>query len=187
LETGLPLAKVNELLEKFDTQYHKIACSKNTIEICIINWKKYNDSESPTVKTAIDSALKKIKDTVLIQYIYGIDRVSLYISQCSTVPVHDSVLKKEVVETETKHKYGLHKNVMLTEAEYQKLHIDLPNVDALIDRLSDYIATNKKAADYTNHNLVIRRWEKKDREEGKVNHAETQRATNRTRSYGITV
>jgi hypothetical protein len=37
------------------------------------NLAKYNDSTSPKVKSCINKELLKIKDTVLIQYIYSID------------------------------------------------------------------------------------------------------------------
>ena len=42
-------------------------------EIALKNWVKYNDSNSPKVKACIDNELKKVKNRVLIQYIYSID------------------------------------------------------------------------------------------------------------------
>jgi len=76
METGLPLAKINELLEKFEKKYHRIVCSKTTNEIIITNWLKYNGNPSPKVQTAIKTGFDSVKDKSLIQYRYGIDTVS---------------------------------------------------------------------------------------------------------------
>jgi hypothetical protein len=38
-----------------------------------LNWAKYNDSTSPKVQACIDKELLKVKNTVLIQYLYSMD------------------------------------------------------------------------------------------------------------------
>ena len=61
----------------------------------------------------------------------------------------------------TRHKYGMYKNVLLSDEEYQKLTEEFPT-DYLgrIERLSEYIASTGKK--YKNHLATIRSWAKKD-------------------------
>lgn len=63
---------VSKLLEYFIKQ-GKIKYNDKTNELAIGNWMKYNNSTSPKVKTCIDKEFKKVKDTVLIQYVNSID------------------------------------------------------------------------------------------------------------------
>ena len=49
----------------------KVRYSEHTKEMALKNWGKYNDSNSPKVRACIDKELLKVKDRVLIQYIYS--------------------------------------------------------------------------------------------------------------------
>ena len=71
-DTGYNDDTIKKLLEFF-INIGKIKYSINTKEIALKNWVKYNDSNSPKVKSCIDNELKKVKDRVLIQYIYSMD------------------------------------------------------------------------------------------------------------------
>lgn len=51
----------------------KIVYNLETNEICIINFSKYNFTQSPKVKACIAKELNQVKDKKLIQYLYGID------------------------------------------------------------------------------------------------------------------
>lgn len=165
LETGLQLQKINELLKKFEYSYNKIACSKITNEICILNWKKYNENKSPFVKTAIDSALLLVKDRELIDYRDGVKTVSTqcidHIDTRVSVSLEDSlcILKetKAIKDKETKEQYGEYNHVLLTEKQFKKLHIDYENADELIKFFDEYLE-EKKTYKSDNHNLAIRRW-----------------------------
>jgi len=55
----------------------KIIYSKETNEIVIRNWLKYNFNPSPLVVKNIENGLKTIKNQNLIQYLYGIDTLSI--------------------------------------------------------------------------------------------------------------
>ena len=61
----------------------------------------------------------------------------------------------------TRHKYGMYKNVLLSDEDYQKLQEEFPHdYSERIDKLSEYIeSTGKK---YKNHLAVIRAWARKD-------------------------
>lgn len=72
-------------------------------------------------------------------------------------------------ETETKrestparkHKHGEYENVLLTDAEYEKLKVQFPSdYSQRIERLSAYIAS--KGAKYKSHYATIRNWASKD-------------------------
>lgn len=61
----------------------------------------------------------------------------------------------------TRHKYGMYKNVLFTDEEYQKLQEEFPHdYTDRIERLSEYIASTGKK--YKNHLATIRSWERKD-------------------------
>ena len=61
----------------------------------------------------------------------------------------------------TRHKYGMYKNVLLTDEEYQALQKEFPHdYTERIERLSEYIASTGKK--YKNHLATIRAWARKD-------------------------
>lgn len=74
-ETGFPKEAVEKHLQFFEKS-HKIKWSKETSEIALKNWAKYNSHTSPKVKVCIDKELKLVKNTLLIQYVYSIDSIS---------------------------------------------------------------------------------------------------------------
>jgi len=71
-DTGYNDDTINKLIYYF-VGTGKVRYSNETKEIALKNWVKYNDSNSPKVKACIDNELKKVKNRVLIQYIYSMD------------------------------------------------------------------------------------------------------------------
>lgn len=67
-DTGYIVETVNTLLEYF-VDAEKILISKETNEIAVKNWKKYNDSKSPGVQKCINEELKKIKNRKLVEWV----------------------------------------------------------------------------------------------------------------------
>ena len=59
-----------------------------------------------------------------------------------------------------KHAHGFFANVLLTDEELQKLSSEIPNLDDYIERLSNYLANNKK--EYKSHCATIRNWYRRD-------------------------
>ena len=70
-ELGYSIDRVSKLLAYF-IKSSKILYSETTKEIAIKNWNKFNGSTSPKVVSCINSELKNVKDTVLIEYVNGI-------------------------------------------------------------------------------------------------------------------
>ena len=59
-----------------------------------------------------------------------------------------------------KHAHGFFSNVFLTDEEMKKLSSEIPNIDDYIERLSNYLANNKK--EYKSHCATIRNWYRRD-------------------------
>lgn len=76
LETGYNEDTIRKLIKRFD-EYGKMTVSSETQEIALKNWAKYNFNSSPKVQKLVDSELNSVKDKSLIQYVYGIDMVSM--------------------------------------------------------------------------------------------------------------
>ena len=76
----------------------------------------------------------------------------------------DRTLTDEQKEREngaSRHRYGLYRNVLLSDVEFQSLKEQFPvDYSARIDRLSEYMASCGKT--YKNHLATIRSWARKD-------------------------
>lgn len=86
---------------------------------------------------------------------------------CQTVnPGKVSIGKVSIGKDTTKpirHKYGEYKNVLLTDADVEKLKNEFPNDwDKRIERLSAYMASTGKS--YKNHLATIRNWARMQKE-----------------------
>lgn len=70
-----------------------------------------------------------------------------------------------------RHKYGLYKNVLLSDEEMEKLKDEFPSdYEERIERLSEYIES--KGAKYKNHLATIRSWARHDKEREQQKKAE---------------
>ena len=71
-DTGYNEDTIKKLISFF-IDIGKIKYSVITKEMALKNWGKYNDSNSPKVRSCIEKELLKVKDRILIQYIYSMD------------------------------------------------------------------------------------------------------------------
>lgn len=79
-ETGYNAETVDKLLQRF-TEYGKILYCNENKEIILLNWIKYNGSNSPKVKRCVEKELKAVKTdafvekyiSLSIEYGYSID------------------------------------------------------------------------------------------------------------------
>ena len=74
-DTGYNTETIQKLLDFFQ-ESNKIRWSKETNEVALLNWVKFNDSNSPKVLACVEKELKNVKNRVLIQYLYSIDTQS---------------------------------------------------------------------------------------------------------------
>lgn len=71
-DTGYNQETIQKLLDFFQ-EANKIRWSKETNEIALLNWVKFNDSSSPKVLSCVEKELKLVKNRVLIEYLYSMD------------------------------------------------------------------------------------------------------------------
>lgn len=72
-------------------------------------------------------------------------------------PCDDSAPAKQ----QTRHKYGTYQNVLLSDADYEKLKSEFPtDYNEWIERVSEYVAMNGKK--YKDFLAVIRNWARRD-------------------------
>ena len=69
-DTGYNDETIKKLLEYFISK-GRLMYYESTKEIALKNWSKYNDSNSPKVRACIDKELIKVKNRVLIEYLYS--------------------------------------------------------------------------------------------------------------------
>lgn len=74
--------------------------------------------------------------------------------------------KEKNNKKEIRHKYGFYKNVLLSDADLEKLKTEFPDWEQRIERLSEYIASTGKS--YKNHLATIRVWARKDKPQNNV-------------------
>ena len=77
------------------------------------------------------------------------------------VSYHDSYNDSSTNRSKpVRHKYGLYKNVLLSDDDLEKLKTEFSDWEQRIERLSEYIASTGKS--YKNHLATIRAWARKD-------------------------
>ena len=69
-DTGYNVETVTRLLEFFATA-KKLQYSRDTNEIAIKNWEKYNGSRSPDVQNLVNKELKSVKSQTLLQWLHS--------------------------------------------------------------------------------------------------------------------
>ena len=85
--------------------------------------------------------------------------------------INKEVRNKELLNTEKnetiRNKYGMYKNVLLSDEELQKLISEFPlDHESRIERLSEYMASSGKH--YKSHLATIRSWARSDAKQKKV-------------------
>ena len=109
-ETGYNTDTIKRLLQRMENQHKVIQYSQETKEILILNWCKYNWTDSAKVKNAVGKVANYIKseqfkkyvmDTLSIGYPYRIDTLSIHYPY----PMHTSVSDTDT-ETGTESETG---------------------------------------------------------------------------------
>ena len=152
-DTGYTKDTIERLIDRFE-RIHKVICySKETKEVLIVNWSKYNWTESPKFRIALSAEIERVKnnsfkafltglyngnDTVSIPYRYGSD---------TSVTVTDTVYDTDTVSLKT--------NIQPTKEDISpaedvldlyRLHCpSLPDVRILNDKRRKHIKALLKA------------------------------------------
>lgn len=169
-ELGYNKESIEKLIDRFHKIHKVIAYSKETKEMLIYNWSKYNWTKSPKLQAALSKAIPNVKcdefreylegllngDTVSIPYTYRMDTPD-------TITITDTITDSIAISKKPqKHKYGEYKNVLLSDDELDKLKTEFSDWHERIERLSSYMASTGKP--YKNHLATIRNWARKDQQ-----------------------
>ena len=176
---GYSLDAVRVLLDRFENKYGVIVFSPATNEIAIKNFLRHSIIKGgKPVEDCIKKEMSKVKNKSLIgkvfNHISGKDDIGATVKKIITeyendnendnendVSYHDSSTNRP---KPVKHKYGLYKNVLLTDEELEKLKAEFPDWQNRIERLSEYIASTGKS--YKSHLATIRSWSRRDKSVG---------------------
>lgn len=159
--------------------------------VVIKHWKINNDIKkdrySPTVYTDEFQMLSTKENKAYTERSTNVSTLDTEPAQnVSTLDTQYSIdknrLDKNRLERE-KRAHGFFANVLLTDEEMQKLSSEIPNLNDYIERLSNYLANNKK--EYKSHCATIRNWYKRDVDKTatSTNHAAEEPQAPRRKSY----
>lgn len=155
---------VKVLIDRFERVYQIIKYNRETQEVAIKNYLKWSIIRGgKPVEDCIKADMEKVKDKSLITFVYKhllesdinrtitLENIFEYIKENYSEDEPKAEPKKEAV----KHKHGEHKNVLLTDEEYNKL-LALENGERAIEYLSEHIALKGYKA--KSHYLAIKKW-----------------------------
>ena len=159
---GVSNAAFEELLKKrFILQFQSGV-------VVVKHWKINNDIKkdrySPTVYTDEFQMLSTKENKAYTERSVNVSNLDTERRQnVSTLDTQYSIDKNSKDKDSIvlcKHAHGFFSNVFLTDDEMKKLSGEIPNLDDYIERLSNYLANNKK--EYKSHCATIRNWYKRD-------------------------
>ena len=180
-ETGYNTDTVSRLIDRFQNVHKTLEYCKETKEILILNWFKYNWTASPKLDSPLLKDIESIKnerfrdfvgslynrrnpvipyqyrmDTVSIPYGYTMD-TTVSVSVSDTVSVTDT--EPEEPKKPVAHKYGEYGWVLLTDDQYNKLVADIGEHNAklciaYVDESAQGTSNKNKWKDW---NLVVRK------------------------------
>ena len=173
-EIGYSKASVENLIERFENVHKVITYSRQTKEMLLLNWHKYNWTGSSKLQIALDREIAAVKDDRFRAYMEqirnGEDRVSIPygypISSNNSITNTDSNTDTDSnTKGQVRHKYGEYQNVLLSDDDIEKLKTEFPaDWERWIDKLSSGIAS--KGYKYKSHLAAIRNWARRE-EKGK--------------------
>lgn len=189
-ELGYNKETIEKLIDRFHKVHGVLDYNKQTKEMLLYNWSKYNWTKSPKLQAALSKEIPKVKcpefhdylerimsgEDAQIPYPYTMDTTDT-VTDTDTDSVSDNKEKKKA----KKHKYGEYTNVLLTDEELDKLKAEYSDWEDRIERLSSYIASTGKA--YKSHYATIRNWARKDTGRMNTNVPDTRPATG-AKTYG---
>lgn len=77
-------------------------------------------------------------------------------------PIKQIYLKDSIQQREGNARArGRHKNIFISETQYRELQSEIPDLDQLIEDLSDYMQSTGKS--YADHAATLRRWSRNGR------------------------
>ena len=154
-ETGYNKETILKLISRFENVLKVIKFSESTKEILILNWHKYNWTNSPKILACLSKEFKSIKNrefryyihTVSIEYGYSIDTESQEEEEKEKEEEQEEDSAPAPENLSLENWYGFYKNVHLTSNQYGRLLSEIANqsaLDEIIEDLSSNIAQKKE-------------------------------------------
>ena len=169
-ETGYNTDTVSRLIDRFQNVHKVLEYCKETKEILVLNWHRYNWTASPKLDKPLLKDIESIKNDCFRNYVGSLynkrEPVIPYrypIDTTVSVSVSDTVSDTDTEPEETKkttaHKYGEYGWVLLTDEQYQKLVDDIGEDNtkrciAYVDESAQGTGNKNKWKDW---NLVVRK------------------------------
>ena len=175
-ETGYNRDKIEKLLSKLMQNHKVISYSKNTKEVLLVKWHKYNWTSSEKFRKPLLNEIENVKnpdfkgyltdlyngiDTVSIPYPYGSDTTvtvsDIYINNINN-NIQESLTEDIEGMKEEKHKHGQFGHVFLSDRDIELLYKNHGEQEtkAAIDFLDAYI--EEKGYKSKNHKMTLDRW-----------------------------
>lgn len=158
-ETGMTEEKAAKTLDSLQAQ-KVVAYSKETAELLVINWYYYNWTTSTQYRKPLGAEIERVKDANFREYLSSLFEYGDAELNITPAEVAEIKPKKAPKEKPNKQAYGENGNVLLTEAEYERL-CDKYGQDETKDAIEFfdlYLTEPKNKRKYTDHNAAMRRW-----------------------------
>ena len=209
-ETGYTKEVIEKLIKRMSDTHDVIRYSEKTKELIILNWGKYNWTDSSKLRIALEREVENVKDaefkrfltekmnaddTVSIPYPYTMDN-SVYTNtlNTNTLEANTNTVKEKAIEEEKpkkkkepKHKYGEYNHVTLTDKEYNTLVEEYGEQKVLlaIKNMDEYCEMKGKS--YKSYYLALRKWGMNAVSERSSNGNENRTNNNTEQRTGATV
>lgn len=183
-ETGYSRESISVLINRFEKTYNIIRYDTETYEMLILNWKKYNWSNSPSFVTSVQKEIQKVKNPQFREFLlderHSVDTVSENADTVSSAPVtvtdtDNSFNSDKEVKKRVRKKYedtpefeafwnAYPKQKAKTEAREAFAKVDVP-LQTLLDALeiqkksNDWLKDGGQYIPYPAKWLNKRRWE----------------------------
>lgn len=200
-ETGYTKEVIEKLIKRMSDTHNVIRYSEQTKELIILNWGKYNWTDSSKLRIALEREVENVKDaefkrfltetmnaddTVSIPYPYTMDN-SVYTNtlNTNTLVANTNTEKKKKKEKDPKHKYGEYNHVTLTDKEYNTLVGEYGEQMVLLAIKNMDEWCEMKGKTYKSFYLALRKWgmeaaKERMKNENRTNNTNTEQGTSTT-------
>ena len=120
LQTNISKENAKKIIERFEKELNLVKYSKNTKEILLLNFYKYNWTPSHLIKACIEKELNEVKEPVFIEYIKKMIEYKYPINPINrvSIPLGEKEKEKEKEkENKNKNKKENRNNININKSE----------------------------------------------------------------------